>query len=52
MKRLLLIALLAALTVPFARMVFDLATTGRQHEVGISTSQLNPKPKTQYFEMK
>ena len=52
MKKILLIAALVGLTVPFARMVIDMAKNAEQHEVGISSSQINPKQETKYFELK
>ena len=52
MKRLLLIVILVGLTVPFAKMIMDMAKNGKQREIGISSSQINPEKEIQYFEMK
>jgi hypothetical protein len=52
MKKLLIFAVLAGLTIPFGRMIYDMAANSKQYEVGISTSQINPKPEVKYFSVK
>ena len=52
MKKILLIAVLAAIGFPFAQMIYDMASNSQQHEIGISTAQLNPKKEVKYFSVK
>ena len=40
MKKLLVLVALVGMTVPFAKMVYEMASTSKQHEVGISSSQV------------
>jgi hypothetical protein len=52
MKKLFVFAVLAGLAAPFAQMIYDMASNSQQHEVGISTAQINPKREVKYFTVK